>query len=126
MTVREVIMNFPILSVITFLPFLAAVIMLLIPADRKNEVRGVALATAVVDLLLAGWVYIQYLAGHMTGYQFIETYNWLPALGISLKFGVDGMSAPLVLLTGIVMFTGVLISWGAYDEKIHLSAGIQD
>ena len=61
----------------------------------------------------------------MAGYQFIETYNWLPALGISLQFGVDGMSAPLVLLTGIVMFTGVLISWGNYDEA-HLSAGIQD
>lgn len=126
MTVREVIMNFPILSFITFLPFVAAVIMLLIPADRKTEVRGVALAAATIDLLLSGWVYLQYLLGHLTGYQFVETYNWLPALGISLKFGVDGMSAPLVLLTGIVMFTGVLISWGAYDEKHHLSAGIQD
>ena len=48
----------------------------------------------------------------MTGYQFVEKYNWLPALGISLNFGVDGISAPLVLLTGVVMFTGVLISWG--------------
>lgn len=119
-------MNFPILSVITFLPFVAAAIMLLMPANRKNEVRGVALATAAIDLLLAGWMYLQYLTGHMIGYQFIETYNWLPALGISLKFGVDGISAPLVLLTGIVMFTGVLISWGDFDEKIHLSAGIQD
>ncbi|MBM3181028.1 MAG: NADH-quinone oxidoreductase subunit M [Chloroflexi bacterium] len=119
-------MNFPILSIITFLPFVAAVVMLMIPADRKTEVRGVALATAAIDLLLSGWLYLQYLLGGMTGYQFIETYNWLPALGISLKFGVDGMSAPLVLLTGIVMFTGVLISWGDYDEKHHVSAGIQD
>ena len=54
-------MNFPILSIITFLPFVAAVIMLLIPADRKTEVRGVALATATIDLLLSGWVYLQYL-----------------------------------------------------------------
>jgi NADH-quinone oxidoreductase subunit M len=119
-------MNFPILSIITFLPFVAAVIMLLIPADRKTEVRGVALATAAIDLLLSGWVYLQYLLGGLSGYQFIETYNWLPALGISLKFGVDGISAPLVLLTGIVMFTGVLISWGVYDEAHHISAGIQD
>ncbi len=119
-------MNFPILSVITFLPMVAAVIMLMVPANRKTEVRGIALATATFDLLLSGWVYLQYLTGHLTGYQFIETYNWLPALGISLKFGVDGMSAPLVLLTGIVMFTGVLISWGEYDPEKHLSAGIQD
>ncbi|MBI5351401.1 MAG: NADH-quinone oxidoreductase subunit M [Chloroflexi bacterium] len=119
-------MNFPILSVITFLPMVAAVIMLMIPADRKTEVRGVALATAAIDLLFSGWMYLQYLLGHMTGYQFVEEYRWLPALGISLKFGVDGMSAPLVLLTGIVMFTGVLISWGEYNPEKHLSAGIQD
>jgi len=117
-------MNFPILSVITFLPFAAAVIMLLMPANRKTEVRGVALATASLDLLLAGWMYLQYLLGEMTGYQFIEQYDWLPMLGISLKFGVDGMSAPLVLLTGVVMFTGVLISWGNDDP--HVMAGIQD
>jgi NADH-quinone oxidoreductase subunit M len=102
----------------------AAVLMLVMPANRKNEVRAVALAAASLDLLLSGWVYLQYLLGDMTGYQFIEKYNWLPALGISLHFGVDGMSAPLVLLTGIVMFTGVLISWG--DEDPHVMAGIQD
>jgi NADH:ubiquinone oxidoreductase subunit 4 (subunit M) len=45
-------MNFPILSIITFLPFVAAVIMLVMPANRKTEVRGVALATAAIDLLL--------------------------------------------------------------------------
>ncbi len=117
-------MNFPILSVITFLPMFAAAIMLMMPANRRNETRAVALATASLDLLLSGWLYLQYLLGDMTGYQFIEQYNWLPALGISLKFGVDGMSTPLVLLTGIVMFTGVLISWG--DEDPHVKAGIQD
>jgi len=117
-------MNFPILGIITFLPFAAAIIMLMIPADRKTEVRGVALAAAIIDLLLSAWMYLQYLLGDLTGYQFIEQYDWLPALGISLKFGVDGMSAPLVLLTGIVMFTGVLISWG--DDNPHVMAGIQD
>jgi NADH-quinone oxidoreductase subunit M len=117
-------MNFPILSIITFLPFVSGVIMLMMPVTRKNEVRAVALATAVIDLLLSGWVYLQYLTQGMSGYQFLEQYNWLPQLGITLYFGVDGMSAPLVLLTGIVMFTGVLISWGNDDP--HVMSGIQD
>jgi NADH-quinone oxidoreductase subunit M len=117
-------MNFPVLSIITFTPIVAAMIILLLPAQRKNEARAVALAAAVFALLLSLWVYIQYLTGHMTGYQFTEEYSWLPQLGISLKFGVDGMSAPLVLLTGVVMFTGVLISWGNDDP--HVMAGIQD
>ncbi|HSJ88472.1 MAG TPA: proton-conducting transporter membrane subunit, partial [Anaerolineales bacterium] len=116
-------MNFPVLSIITFTPTVAAVIMLLLPAQRKNETRAVALAAATFALILSFWVYFHYnqAAG---GYQFIEKYNWLPVLGISLQFGVDGMSTPLVLLTGVVMFTGVLISWG--DDDQHVMAGIQD
>src|SRR5574341_977890 len=117
-------MAFPFLSVIVFTPLTAAMIILLMPAQKKNLVRSIALAAAVFDLLLSGWVYIQYLSQRLTGYQFVEKYNWLPPLGISLHFGVDGMSAPLILLTGVVMFTGVLISWG--EENHGVSAGIQD
>jgi NADH-quinone oxidoreductase subunit M len=64
---------------------------------------------------LALWVYFTYDKA-AAGYQFIEKYNWMPMLGISLHFGVDGMSAPLILLTGIVMVTGVMISWGVEDR----------
>ncbi|MBI5932639.1 MAG: NADH-quinone oxidoreductase subunit M [Chloroflexi bacterium] len=117
-------MNFPVLSVIVFTPMVAAVLILLMPAEKRNETRTLALAAATFALLLSAWVYIQYLVNHMTGYQFVEEYNWLPVLGMKLIFGVDGMSAPLVLLTGIVMFTGVLISWGIDDP--HAPAGIQD
>lgn len=119
-------MNFPVLSVITFTPLVAALIILLLPPQRKNEARAVALAGATFALLLSLWVYLQYLTQNLTGYQFIEKYTWLniPPLVISLHFGVDGISAPLVLLTGVVMFTGVLISWG--DDNPHVMAGIQD
>src|SRR4030066_1965616 len=108
-------MQFPILSVIVLTPIIAGMLILLIPSDRKNEVRVLALAAAIIALFLSGWVYFNYdiSAG---GYQFLEKYNWLPQLGISYYVGVDGMNAPLVLLTGVVMFTGVLISWGIDDR----------
>ena len=117
-------MTFPFLSLIVFTPLAAAMVLLLLPATKKNLVRAVALSAAVFDLVLSLSVYVTYLVQGMTGYQFTETYTWLPALGIQLSFGVDGISAPLVLLTGVVMFTGVLISWG--EENQHVSAGIQD
>jgi NADH-quinone oxidoreductase subunit M len=108
-------MHFPILSVIVFTPIVAGILILLIPGNRKNEARVTALAAATFAMLLSAWVYFSYdkSAG---GYQFQELADWLPALGISFHLGVDGMSAPLVLLTGIVMFTGVLISWGLDDR----------
>jgi len=108
-------MQFPILSVIVFTPIVTAIILLLIPGDRKTEVRVTALAAAAFALLLSIWAYFSYdiSAG---GYQFLEKYAWLPSAGISYQVGLDGMNAPLVLLTGIVMFTGVLISWKIDDR----------
>jgi len=108
-------MSFPILSVIVFSPIVVGLLILLFPAERKEEIRVTALAVAFAAMLLSLWVYFTYdkAAG---GYQFIEQIPWLPPLGISYHVGVDGMSAPLVLLTGVVMFTGVLISWGIDDR----------
>jgi NADH-quinone oxidoreductase subunit M len=108
-------MQFPILSVIVFTPIIAGVLMLFIPAERKTETKVTALAAAIIALLLSVWVYFSYNVG-AGGYQFIEKYSWLPQFGISYHVGVDGISAPLVLLTGVVMFTGVLISWGVDDR----------
>jgi len=108
-------MQFPILSVIVLTPIIAGMLILLIPSDRKSEVRVLALGAAIIALMLSGWVYFNYDIS-VGGYQFLERYNWLPELGISYFVGVDGMNAPLVLLTGIVMFTGVLISWGIDDR----------
>ena len=108
-------MTFPILSVIVFTPIVAGLLILLFPAERKIEVRVTALAAATFALLLSVWVFFSYDTT-VAGYQFEEIYSWLPALGIGYHVGVDGMNTPLVLLTGVVMFTGVLISWGIEDR----------
>ena len=108
-------MDFPILSVIVFTPILTGLLILLFPAERRDEIRVTALAAAFIAMALSLWVYFSYdkVAG---GYQFIEKADWMPVFGISYHLGVDGMSAPLVLLTCVVMFTGVLISWGIDDR----------
>jgi NADH-quinone oxidoreductase subunit M len=108
-------MQFPILSVIVFIPILSGLLILLIPGERRDEIRVTALAAAFFAMILSAWVYFSYDAA-AGGYQFVERYDWLPLLGISYHVGVDGISAPLVLLTGVVMFTGVLISWGIDDR----------
>jgi NADH-quinone oxidoreductase subunit M len=108
-------MHFPFLSVIVFTPLAATIIILLYKPDQKKAIRITALSAALFALVLSIWVYVTY-DKVVAGYQFIEKYNWMPMLGISLHFGVDGMSVPLVLLTGIVMVTGVMISWGIEDR----------
>jgi len=108
-------MQFPVLSIIVFTPIVFGALIFLIPKERKTEIRMAALAAAFIAMVLAVWVYFSYDPA-VGGYQFVERYQWMPALGISYYVGVDGISAPLVLLTGVVMFTGVLISWGIDDR----------
>lgn len=108
-------MQFPIITVIVLTPLATGMVLFLLPGEKKNLIRYIALAASVVDLVLSFWVYLSYdlTAG---GYQFVQQFTWMPRLGISYHVGVNGLNAPLVLLTGVVMFTGVLISWGIDDR----------
>jgi NADH-quinone oxidoreductase subunit M len=108
-------MDFPILSAITFTPIIAGIIILFIPGDRKRAIRILALVAATIALLLSVWAYISFTQ-QSADYAFEEQYQWIPALGISYHVGVNGISMPLVLLTGIVIFTGVLVSWNIDDR----------
>lgn len=49
--------------------------------------------------------------------QFEERIPWIESLGISYHLGVDGLTAPMVLLTGMVAVAGVLISWNIQDRQ---------
>ncbi|MFN2275651.1 MAG: NuoM family protein, partial [Anaerolineales bacterium] len=108
-------MAFPVLSIIVFTPIVFGVLLLLFPAERMREIRIFALVGASIALALSIWTYFSY-DQVLGGYQLVERYEWIPRLGIAYHVGVDGMNAPLVLLTGVVIFTGVLISWGIDDR----------
>jgi NADH-quinone oxidoreductase subunit M len=109
-------MDFPFLSVITFTPLVAAVLILLLPEERKTEIRVVALAAGVFATVLSLYVYFAYDPNAAQHFQFQEKALWVPQLGISYYVGADGLNLPMVLLTSIVMLTGVLISWGIDDR----------
>ncbi|WP_298007521.1 MULTISPECIES: NuoM family protein [Anaerolinea] len=103
-------MGFPVLSLIIFIPLIAGLIILALPAERKQAIRVVALVASLMDLVLAFWVYFTYdvQAG---GYQFVERMDWVKSLGIAYFTGVNGVSVPLVLLGAVVLTSGVMVSW---------------
>ncbi len=136
---------FPILSVIIFTPIAAAVILLLIDSDKRDLIRGISITAAVIVLVLSGAVYFGYnnLVGQVNtnqaaidaaglanpatqmfkdGLAFEEKVPWLDSLGISYHLGVDGLNAPMVLLTGMVAVAGVLISWRIEDRTREFMA----
>src|SRR5574340_96173 len=108
-------MQFPILSVLIFTPLAAGLILLMLPEEKKSWIKGIALAAGIIVLALSIWVYASYDIAQ-GGYQFQERVNWLPAFGISYYVGVDGISVPLVLMAGLVIVSGVLVSWRVDDR----------
>lgn len=108
-------MSFPILSFIIFIPLAAGLLILALPAERKQAVRIIALTAGLLDLILAVAVYFVYdlAAG---GYQLIERVEWVQPLGISYYAGVNGISVPLVLLGALVLTAGVMVSWRIDDR----------
>ena len=66
---------------------------------------------AAVTLALSIYLFVAY-DNDLGGYQFeTEKYNWLPGLGVTFHLAMDGIAAPMVLLTGIVMVTAVFMAW---------------
>ena len=93
-----------ILSIATFIPSVAAIIMgLLLRGDDKSaqqNAKWLAL-TATLATLLVSLAIIFDFDPNNTGFQFVEEHNWL--LGINYKMGVDGISILFVMLTTVLM-----------------------
>lgn len=103
-------MNFPILSTIFLAPIAGAIVLLFIPQRDDKLIKGTAVFFSSVSLILSFIVYIGYNKA-LGGMQFTEHLSWVPSLGINYDLGVDGLSAPMVLLTAIILFSGIFASW---------------
>ena len=93
------------------IPLGSAVLLAFFPQRRVREIKVFSLlvATAMLVLSIVAFLQYDYKDG---GFQLAKSFIWLEEpLNISLSLGIDGISAPMVLLTGIVMFAAVLVSW---------------
>ena len=98
------------LLLLILVPLAGAGLTMFMPGDRPKDSWYFALFVGAISLVLSIIIFARYdyEAG---GFQFTRTYDWLPGpLDISLALGIDGIAAPLVVLNGIVLMGGVLIS----------------
>ncbi len=108
-------MQIPWLSILILLPLATAMLLLALPAARIRLIRWVSLSAALVTFAISVSLFIAYDEA-AAGYQFIEQLAWLPAMGISYHVGIDGISAALELMAGIVVLAGVLVTWQTADR----------
>lgn len=115
----------PYLTLITFLPILGMVIVLLINSERTKLIKYVAAIITFIQVVIAGimWSNFNFSAAGVNdpaSFQFVEKVRWIEiknlaewigTIKIDYFLGVDGLSMPMVLLTALISFLGVLASW---------------
>ena len=112
------------LSLITFIPSIAALILVLLSRGDSEEsqrnVKYLALAATVFTFVVS-LVMLFGFDHSSTGFQFVEERSWL--LGMQYKMGVDGISILFVMLTTFTMPLVIVASWNVtYRLKEYMVA----
>jgi NADH-quinone oxidoreductase subunit M len=101
--------DFPLLTLIVFLPLLGAAAVALLGTARASAGRVIAVLVAVVDLALVAWLVARFdVAG---GMQFVEKFTWVPQANITYHLAVDGMSLAMVALSALLTVLAIVASW---------------
>ena len=102
------------LSVFLLLPLVGALTLATLPREKERDARWVALFFSALTFVLSIAIFVGFDPAN-PGYQFVDRFEWIRAgdAGFSVQYalGVDGLSAPLVLLTGLLSLASVLVSW---------------
>src|SRR5688572_8479229 len=118
-------MQHQILTWIVFLPLIGMGLILFLPKGAVHAAKGVSLAATFVSLVLATKLYFvdfvtnqgpaDFAAARATdilGCQFVQKLPWIESIGATYHVGVDGLSIALVWLTTLLLFIGVISSFG--------------
>ena len=113
--------EFPILSLITFLPLAGALFILTIrdqdPKIIARNARYVALWASGITFLLSLYLWFNFDVS-TSAFQFVEKAEWMPIIGLTYHLGVDGISVLFVMLTTLLTPICILASWEAITERI--------
>ena len=101
--------GFPILTILTFLPIVGAVVLWLFQKD-EDLIRKSALAVAGLELFIAVLLMWNFTP-NSAQIQFAERAAWIPAIGVGYHLGVDGISVLFIPLTAFLTVLIMVYSW---------------
>lgn len=112
--------DWPLLSLVTFLPLVGAAFILFIRGEPEvvaQNARSVALWTSIITFLLSLLIWANFDSSQ-GGYQLVEKVSWLEDLGINYHMGVDGISLWLVLLSTLLTVIVVVGAWYSVEKRV--------
>ena len=105
------ISEFPWLTAIIAFPLIAALAIPVLPDPDGKNVRLYALGVGILELGLIIYTFATHYDINNSSLQLVERYSWVPQLGLNWSVGVDGLSMPLVVLTGFVTTLATFAGW---------------
>jgi len=106
------------LSAMTFLPLLGAIIVMFLPKSRESAIKYTALIFTLPSLIISIIVWTTYNDSGQFHAAYTEQFNWIPAIGVQYHMGVDGLSIPLVVLTTLLTTLSVWYSARVIHHRV--------
>lgn len=103
--------NFPWLTTIILFPIVASLFIPFLPDKDGKTVRWYALIVGLIDFALIVYTFYSQYDLSNPDLQLVERYAWVPQLDLNWSVGVDGLSMPLVILTGFITTLAALAAW---------------
>jgi len=111
-------MNGFLLSILVWLPILGAVAVMVAGSQRPAMAKGLALLISVLTLLLSLPLFFAFDIS-TAAMQFVEHRPWIETFNIHYYLGVDGFSAPLILLTTLFGVLVVIAGWRSITKNVN-------
>jgi len=103
------------LSWIVFTPLAGALAILFIPKSKTDWVKWTATGVTGLGLLLGFILWLRFIPSD-PDVQLLESYSWIPQVGVHYLLGVDGISFPMVILTSLLSFLACVGSFGIKER----------
>ena len=106
----------PWLTILGIVPLVGALVLLVLPRDNVRLIKQAALVFSLAALVLTVVMGLQFDADSTAAFQFVESYPWIPAFGISYSVGVDGIGLVLVALATTLVPVTILAGWNDVED----------
>lgn len=111
--------QFPWLTALILFPLVASVLIPFLPGQDGRLVRWYALGVGVSEFFFILYTFWQHYDLQNPNYQLVESYSWVPQIGLNWAVAADGLSMPLVILAGLITTLAILASWNI-KHKVRL------
>jgi NADH-quinone oxidoreductase subunit M len=106
-----------VLTIITFVPLVGALLILLIPKEKERVIKYLSIGISVIPLALATYLWFAYDKA-ASGIQFEFSVPWIPAINVNYHVGADGLSIPLIFLTTLLTVRCMIYSTYTVTKRV--------